>query len=144
MANDHRGRDVHAGKRTAQELDWRVSETSATNEDTGAFSAWKRPKYREDISDMKARDVPGKPGKYRWAVERPLRRGIPTDLGGVGIDMGKGKKVTSSWGNSRYDEDDTSIISGTVSTPTRAIIAAEAMNKRIAEGRDLKTGRPKK
>jgi len=144
MASDHRGNEVHAGKRTAQELGWRVSETSATNEATGEFSAWKRPQYKEDRSEMKARDVPGKSGKYRWSVTRPLRSGIPTDLDGIGIDMGKGKKATSSWGNPRYDEEPTSSVSGTVSTPARAMIAAEAMDKRIKEGRDLKTGRSKK
>lgn len=135
MATDHRGRELHAGKRTAQEMGW-----SSLGFDSGAFSAgtlidpWRGT--GAPLGNMSAwRNEGDQPTNWRVTKheETPSSVGIsetPQDLG-----RGKYSTQTSTGGKAVF---------GKVRTPARAIIAAEAMNKRIEEGRDLKTGRPKK
>lgn len=137
MASDHRGREVHAGKRTAQERGWNepftldhsglfqvhkpIDPWRGSGHPIGSLSAWR------NSGDERA----------GWRVDKhtetPSTKNIPNMLG---TDIGHGKELhRSSLGAS---------IIGSARTPMRAMIAAEAMNKRIEEGRDLKTGRPKK
>ena len=140
MANDHRGRDLHAGKRTAQEMGWKGH--FATDDSTGRFLAHKEVgKYGKVIV---GRYEEGDPTS--WEVALPKigdGEGIPSSTDGP-VDLGRGKTAKTSYGNPRYDNVDRGVVKGMASTPARAIIKAEAMKKRIDEGRDLKTGRPKK
>lgn len=134
MASDHRGRDVHAGKRTAQEQGW-----GSVGFEDGAFSAgklidpWRNGAPLGNMSVWRNSENE----RTSWRVAKhevtPSTENIPD----TETDLGRGKEAhkTSSGGRA---------VIGTTRTPTRAMIAAEAMNKRIEEGRDLKTGRPKK
>lgn len=132
MASDHRGRELHAGKRTAQERGW------STPIDPGDSYIKRSPISTSEVWEGN--------GKYAWAydVDANTPEGMTIKKGGMGsLGMGKGaysyeprsylKGVKPSY-----------MVTGTTRTPARAIIAAEAMERRVAEGRDLKTGRPKK
>lgn len=134
MASDHRGNQLHAGKRTAQELGW-----GSVGFDDGAFSAGKLIDPWRNGAPLGNMSVWRNTGDERtsWRVAKhsvtPSTENIPSS----GTDLGRGKEThgTSVGGRS---------VMGSTRTPRRAMIAAEAMNKRIDEGRDLKTGRPKK
>lgn len=106
MANDHRGRPVHAGKRT--------------NDALGLTSSWHNAPH----------------GMGGWSVHGPaeLFAGTEPSSGarGIGFDprspMGdSGEPYGRAYGVTR--------------TPYRSEVAANAMAKRIEEGRDLRTGR---
>jgi hypothetical protein len=128
MASDHRGRELHAGKRTAQEMgDW----SGAMSLTTGAVYLTKET----GMDKMTVRRNPADGERTRWYVSK---YNAPVEVvPEAGTDVGRNKRIMdSSTGDA--------IVTGSTRTPARAIIAAEAMNKRIEEGRDLKTGRPKK
>ena len=139
MASDHRGRDLHAGKRTAQELGW----DNSTFTD-GAFAAGKGiDPWRGTGSLLGNMTVWDEGNEYQsggamWAVTKhadtPSNANMPDSSY---TDLGRGKRASKGDSGAKR-------VVGTTRTPARAIIAAEAMNKRIDEGRDLKTGRPKK
>jgi hypothetical protein len=141
MASDHRGRDLHAGKRTAQEMGWKVP--FAPDDSTGRFQAHKPVgKYGRMLVNRYEEGDP-----TSWEVALPKigdGSDIPSGIDGP-VDLGRGKTAKTSYGSDRYANDvDRGVVKGTASTHARAMIKAEAMNKRIQEGRDLKTGRPKK
>lgn len=144
MASDHRGRGVHAGKRTNQEMakaadayarqsGWKPTPGGVTIYTKGR-SPWNAAGmvvhhyFDEDLNNS------------IWQVNtkgesQPVTR---TDfLMNTQKDLGRGKKASG------YEGSNALIVSGTTKTPRRAMIAAEAMKKRLDEGRDLKTGRPK-
>lgn len=69
-----------------------------------------------------------------WGVQgKGNIRGVEV---GNRVDLGRGKGASNT-------SENTFEVTGTARTPVRAMIAAEAMRKRIAEGRDPKTGRPR-
>lgn len=141
MATDHRGRGIHAGKRTAQEQGW---EEPFTLDHNGRFQTYK------------ATDPTGPAGfpigttavwrnfgneRTTWRVEQNEATPSTANIPDPGTDLGRGKTVDQGWGSSGPGG---RAVTGTTRTPARAIIAAEGMKKRIDEGRDLKTGRPKR
>lgn len=151
MATDHRGRGLHAGKRTAQESAWeehmefsRNVEAGAPSENDGFTPAWRSTTGPRGLRAERAiysrggavgkQTVSQLPeGKTMWSVTAPS----------VFLDGGTtGGRYSESRG-AYWGEPEATTIVGTVSTPRRAAIASEAMKNRIAEGRDLKTGRPK-
>lgn len=168
MASDHRMRELHAGKRTAQEMGWDsagrstglsfpsdisfIAHKPSQNEDADRLMVQRNPDvlpsgggYTDRAKWSKAlRRTPGHrvfSQDYVWAVH--TRTDNP-NLPESGSDLGRGKStedVIYSPPNSAMNFRSTT---GRASTPKRAMIAAEAMKKRIDEGRDLKTGRPKK
>lgn len=128
MASDHRGRDLHAGKRTAQEMgDW----SGAMSLTTGAIGLFKET----GMDKMTVRRNLSTGGRTDWYVSK---YNAPVEVvPEAGTDIGRSKRILDSTSGD-------AVVTGSTRTPARAIIAAEAMNKRIDEGRDLKTGRPKK
>lgn len=135
MASDHRGRELHAGKRTAQERGWRERSWTYNPLDT-TNSGLMYTKGDMGRAMIVSPSVSSK--GHTWTTQGDVPAG-EYESG----DLGKGK--TSMVATRPYDSDTNFIqVRGTVRTPARALIAAEAMNKRIEEGRDLKTGRPKK
>lgn len=144
MASDHRGRALHAGKRTTQEMersanayarqnDWNQYPVGGTIYAKGQ-SPWNtagmvvQHGFDEDINDS------------TWQVnaEGPTAAVTrPREVVSTRADLGRGKRAFG------YEGSNALVVSGTTKTPMRAMIAAEAMKKRIDEGRDLKTGRPK-
>lgn len=128
MATDHRGRGVHAGKRTYQTYDdgdrftWSLDtptlgEYTHRNVRNALYADTDR--YETDqVGDMASGR--GELGRNKWVADEFV----------PGSSMSPSQGVVS--------------VRGTVRTPERARIAAESMNKRINEGRNLKTGRPKK
>lgn len=143
MATDHRGRALHAGKRTAQELGWSYMETSSGGYGAGAqMDPWRGSGY--PMGNMSATNLidPTLTGTDEprddsmWVVRKSEATPGVSDLPSTETDLGRGKTMRTGSTGGR-------IIVGKAKTPARAMIAAEAMNKRIEEGRDLKTGRPK-
>ena len=160
MASDHRGRALHAGKRTAQEMGWtaiagdrknpfpediyfHAGKTAERDEAFGMYVNHQpdtllggggytdRDKWATALTrkrnDMYSND-------YTWAVHSQAPEGMPDEEA-----LGQGKTAYAiELQGKKYRS-----IVGRTSTPTRAMIAAEGMKKRIEEGRDLKTGRPK-
>jgi len=126
MALDHRGRALHAGKRTAQEMGW-----DARGYVGGPFEANKNV---TGWDPMRVHHYTGESENTSWSVSKyDDRSGV---LPESGTDIGNRKKVVTGPAGE-------GVVMGTARTPARAIIAAESMNKRIEEGRDLKTGKPK-
>jgi hypothetical protein len=131
MASDHRGRELHAGKRTAQEYGgW----SGAMSPTTGSIGLFKEI-GEIGMDKMTVRRNLSTGGRTDWYVSKfnPPVEVVPE----AETDIGRGKSILDSTSGDF-------VVTGSTRTPARAIIAAEAMNKRIDEGRDLKTGRPKK
>lgn len=138
MATDHRGRGLHAGKRTAQELGWSYIETESGGYGAGTrMDPWRGG--GANMGGMSATnliDTDNPRDESMWVVNKSGETPGVSDLPRTETDLGRGKTMRESSTGGR-------VIVGTAKTPARAMIAAEAMNKRINEGRDLKTGRPK-
>ena len=141
MASDHRGRGLHAGKRTAQEMGWAEP---FTMDDIGRFQThkptdpWRGSGY--PLGTLAAWRNTGDE-RTSWRVEQRDVTPSTANIPDPGTDLGRGKKVDQGW---RSSGPEGRAVTGTTRTPARAMIAAESMKKRIDEGRDLKTGRPKK
>ena len=132
MASDHRGRDLHAGKRTAQELGW------STPVDAGDSYIKHSPNTTSEVWEVD--------GKHVWAfdVDANTPEGMTIKKSGMG-SLGMGKEASYYEPRSYLKGvSPTYVVTGKTRTATRGMIAAESMKKRIEEGRDLKTGRPKK
>jgi len=143
MASDHRGNPVHAGKRTRFDDQIEFSSTLEQSAPTQKGSyAWRtsdgptgfrgrRTVYGVVTRGGYADQLVHQPenGKTSWSVTVPQHHGLDPETAQGRYGVIKGDEIT---------------IMGKVSTPGRAAIAAQAMTNRINEGRDLKTGRPKK
>lgn len=157
MATDHRGRALHAGKRTNQEM------ANAYSKSQG----WHKSDYYDEDLGNSVMHVkgstpsgeriglvvqPNEEGTHTWTTQTEDATNPVSDTDkekyaagwGSGsrmitsLDLGRGKVSQSYFGSPNPRQ-----TTGTAKTPMRAMIAAEAMKKRIEEGRDLKTGRPK-
>lgn len=140
MAKDHRGRGLHAGKRTAQELGWSYMETSSGGYGAGTqMDPWRgrggAPMGNMSATNLIDTDTPR--DDSMWVVNKSGSTPGVSNLPRTETDLGRGKTIREGSTGGR-------VIVGKAKTPARAMIAAESMNKRIEEGRDLKTGRPKK
>lgn len=145
MASDHRGRELHAGKRTHQEME---SSANAYARQGGwgqypvggtIYAKGQSPWNTAGMVVQHGFDED--PNDTTWQVNaqgptQPTTQ--PREVVSTRKDLGRGKKAVG------YEGSDALVVSGPAKTPVRGMIAAEAMKKRIAEGRDLKTGRPKK
>ena len=133
MATDHRGRPLHAGKRTVQETQNWVSAPLDPDEPTtgGAIHTTSTEDH-----DLEVYEYPGGK-KSNWKVEASMGYDYPAGF----VDLGRGKSSLKYHGNG-FSYSSLMEVGGTTRTPKRAMIAAEAMSNRIKEGRNLKTGRP--
>lgn len=126
MASDHRGRDLHAGKRTIQDLT-----------EFGGGYLWNL-EFRSDDNNVE----PARNALANSSVDWE-ERGYTGFLGGHSYgygSLGRGKSVRTD--TYHHNDDKRVEVGGKVRTAARAEIAANAMQKRVDEGRDLKTGRP--
>ena len=127
MATDHRGRDVHAGKRTVQEsINWQNSPNEvSTRVGTSRISA------QHQGNDLEIHTLPNYE-QSNWLVTNG-----PVD------DWTRDERL---FGNSRFGgiklKNGELAFEGRTRTLKRSMIAAEAMSNRIKEGRNLRTGRP--
>lgn len=97
--------------------------------------------------------IPSHDDEGYWGVDTVLPRGYPLDVTPsqsfndveFTADLGRGKWASYKWDDAMEATGDYGgdlAMGGRMRTPGRAKIAAEAMTKRIEEGRNLKTGRP--
>lgn len=127
MATDHRGRDVHAGKRTVQEsVNWQDSPNAvSTNVGTSRTSA------QHHGNNLMVDTYPNHE-ESNWLVT----------TGPVGDAEFDGRLFGNSrFGGFKFDNGELGF-EGRTRTPRRSMIAAESMSNRIKEGRNLRTGRP--
>lgn len=126
MATDHRGRDVHAGKRTVQE------EVSSWNNESRDYPGGGIPPYAGPSGTVPPEGYPaysaehnnmwmhvgGVDGRFHWSMGDYGQSNVPA----------QGRTAVSAYGSAR--------------TSYRAMVAAKAMSNRVREGRNLRTGRP--
>ena len=138
MASDHRGRPLHAGKRTNQDTPNAVSEWTADDTGPGYLTNVQRPVITEDVA-MERGDAVGGPmrgfvgqsSSGKWLAS--LNRSNPYNPGG------DASLAEVTLHNLHEDMDRPDFHS--FRTEKRAKIAVEAMVNRRNEGRDYKTGR---
>lgn len=139
MASDHRGRPLHAGKRTNQDTPNAVSEWTADNNSGPAYlTNVQRPVITEDVAMERGDAVGGSmrgfvgqspDGRWHASLNRPNPYNPYDD---------------ASWAEATLQaqhEDMNRPDFHSFSTEKRAKIAVEAMVNRRNEGRDYKTGR---
>lgn len=148
MASDHRGRELHAGKRTSDAM--RYAETQGWR---GTSYTTEIRRYGETVksplsdSGRASKDDPIKMRPTELSGSHFYSRMPDSKVGDVSISgqvSGRPEEERMKWEVSATGSYGTAKHSDIVKTPLRAMIAAEAMKNRIKEGRDLKTGRPKK
>lgn len=135
MATDHRGRPLHAGKRTNQDTPNAVIEWTADSTGPAYLTNVQRPVITEDVA-MERGDAVGGPmsgyvgqspdGRWHASLNRPNPYG----------DEGWAEATLQAQHEEMNQPDFYSF-----STEKRAKIAVEAMVNRRNEGRDYKTGR---
>jgi len=145
MASDHRGRDLHAGKRTTQDMENSANayaRQSGWNQYPVGGTIYAKGQSPWNTAGMVVQHgFEEDPNETTWQVNaqgptQPTTR--EKEVVSTRKDLGRGKRAVG------YEGSDALVVSGTTKTPKRAMIAAESMKKRIDEGRDLKTGKPKK